>query len=55
MELLHLYSEFGVTKDRRNTLTHMNDEGLTFKEIAKFIRDNPEQVFINFADGEEDL
>ena len=30
-----------------SSLVDMNDSGCSFKEIAKFCRENPEQVFVN--------
>jgi hypothetical protein len=60
--LIHTYSYIGLrdeegtfelpVEDRstyigRRSLTTMNDSGMfTFKEIAKYIRENPENVFV---------
>ena len=49
-ENLNLKSEYGALKYpfEYPTLVEMNDSGKSFKEIAKFIRDNPWAVFTNF-------
>lgn len=60
--LLLMYSEGGLFNDVigikfrddlvTSSLAGMNDGGLTFKQIAKFIRQYPWLVFINFDKGE---
>ena len=44
---LGLFSPQGdiMMNGEMKTLSQMNDSGLTFKEIAQFIRNNPEKVF----------
>lgn len=56
-KLLHLQNRYGATKGKHvlagsvhDSLVSMNDNGATFKEIAAFIRANPEKVFVR---GEE--
>lgn len=46
---LHLQTDNGLTADGETSLTSMNDNGMSFAEIAAFIRANPEQVFSNFT------
>lgn len=60
VKILHLKDRVGTFRNEAkidamhagtmiiNALTEMNDSGFTFKEIAKYIRENPENVFTNF-------
>ena len=48
MDRVMLYSNVGSFTESINgysSLANMNDSGLSFKEIAKVIRENPEKVF----------
>lgn len=53
MEYLGLRTAFGNLEEKRNcvnyndSLAEMNDKGVQFKEIAAYIRANPEKVFKN--------
>jgi hypothetical protein len=61
MNYFGFYSESGLIKEEtaggdEKTLSGMNDNGKTFKEIAAFVREFPEMVFraVHKEKGDED-
>jgi hypothetical protein len=50
VQKLHLHDSHGALATfGLGSLANMNDAGSTFAQIAKFIRENPDQVFANYV------
>ena len=45
VEFMGFYGPYGELDN--STLAQLNDDGITWPEIAKFIRENPEKVFVS--------
>lgn len=47
VDFMGFNGQVGEIAEKEESLADMNDNGVTWPEIAKFIRENPEKVFVS--------